>query len=545
MRYVKIISLLLLPLVLTLSCLASRRRIFHNDELYSYYLLSDPSFFHMWHGFNDAINNSPPLYFAIGWVWVALFGSGETSLRLFSSIAMSSALLVLWRVLRGPFGSLASLLGLALAFSAPLIVYHNANARPYGLFLVCTALCVAAVARNDRQPLSNWTFFINAASFALLVQSHLFGPVYSLALIAAQIITDVRRGRLRPSLYIAMAAGVATFALYLPFFFNQAENGNPRAWIPPAFPQDLRDFYASIAPGGLGLLGSGASAWLWIALVGAGSLVAAWWSSRQKRVEARRHHQHLLTVAWALLLVPVGVWFASWALKPLFVNRYMIPSVLGLAMLYAAGCSRFLKLISSADRRVRFRTMAAVASVTVLIGWTPLVWAQRFLSPNAPTPGSGDKQYGYDALPIVVPMSHDYLQRRHYSPNPDRYFFLLDWTTAVDPVSGDFAPQAYKELSALKRNYPSQFTTVLDQADFLASHPRFLVLKSPGVAHACRVPQRYAERWRNLYCWLVYDRRIASDPRFRTTRLGPIDGGKYELVLVERTSHGQQGAVNR
>src|SRR5215813_7515086 len=61
---VKIIALLLTPLFLTLACLAlSRKRFFDNDELYSYYLLSDPSFRHMWASFNDSINNSPPLYY--------------------------------------------------------------------------------------------------------------------------------------------------------------------------------------------------------------------------------------------------------------------------------------------------------------------------------------------------------------------------------------------------------------------------------------------------------------------------------------------------
>src|SRR5262249_46798255 len=56
----------LMLLLLTLSCLVfSRKRFFENDELYSYYLLSDPSFRHMWGAFNDAINNSPPLYFAV------------------------------------------------------------------------------------------------------------------------------------------------------------------------------------------------------------------------------------------------------------------------------------------------------------------------------------------------------------------------------------------------------------------------------------------------------------------------------------------------
>jgi len=536
-RYVKVAVLLLMPLLLGLSCvLISRKKFFDNDELYSYYLLSDPSFRHMWQSFNDSINNSPPLYFAVGWIWAALFGSGETSLRLFSSLPMSFALLVMWRVLSGPFGNWASIIGLGLAFCTPTVVLgENATARPYGLFLACAALCVAAIARNELQLVSSRSFFINAVSFALLVQSHLFGTIYAAALMAAQVLIDIRRGRLRPFIYIAMAAGVATFALYLPVFFNQAENGIPRAWIPPAFLQDLLQFYASIAPSGLPLLDSHSGSTLWIVMVIAGSLVAVLWPCRQERAEVWRRQQHLLTVAWALLLVPIAVWFASWAMKPLFFNRYMIPSVLGLAILYAAASCRFLRpMLSSADRRVRFRTRAAAGALAALVGVTPLVWAQRF--PAVPTPGSGDQQYGFDALPIVVPFSHAYLQRLHYSPNRGRYYFLLDWTTAVDPASGDFAPQEYKELSALKRQYSSQFTTVVDHSVFFSLHPRFLVLRSLRSPHTCHVPLSYAEKWSNFHCWQVYDRRIAWDPRFRTTRLGPVDG-EYELLLEERNEN--------
>jgi len=525
----------LMLLLLTLSCLVfSKKRFFENDELYSYYLLSDPSFRHMWGAFNDAINNSPPLYFAVGRVWAALFGSDETSLRLFSSLAMSFALLILWRVLREPFGNWASILGLGLAFTAPLIVYQNANARSYGLFLACTALCVAAIARNDRQAVSNSSLFMNAAAFMLLVQSHLFGPIYAAALIAAQIIADIRRGRLRPSLYFAMTTGVATFALYLPVFFNQAENGDPRMWIPPTFLQDLPRFCAAVVPVGLRLLGIGDfGSTLWIILVIAGTLITVWWPSREEPVEIRRHQQHLSTVAWALLLVPLVVWLGSWAIKPIFFDRYVIPSVLGLAILYSAIGSRFLKpMLSSANRPVRLGTRAAAGTVAALIGWTPFVLAQRL--PIEPTPGSEDNQYGYDALPIVVPFSHDYLRRRQYSPNSTRYYFLLDWTTAVDPASGDFAPQADKELSALKRQYPNRFTTVLEQSEFLSSHSRFLVLKFPET-FKCHVPLSFARKWSNFYCWQVYDRRIAADHRFRTTRLGEIDR-KYELMLVERNN---------
>src|SRR5262245_19935749 len=403
-RLVGLPLLLVVPFSLILSCLViSRTKLFDNDELGSHYLLSDASYRHMWAAFNDSINNSPPLYFAIGWIWAALFGPSETSLRLFTSLAMSFAPLLLWGALRAAFGNVASILGLVLTFSSTLVLSQNANARPYGLFVACTALCVTVIAHNERPSLSSRSFVINATSFALLAQSHLFGPIYAVALIAAQVVHDARFSRWRPFLYLAMIIGIGSFALYLPILLNQAEASTPRFWIPIAFFQDLSVFYASIVPVSLNsdvwYLGQPIAAstvmesTLWIILFVVGSFATFYWPSSKDSLEVRCKQQLLLMIAWTLLLLPIAVWFGSWAIKPLFVYKYMLPSVLGLAILYAAVSSRFLiLLLSSAEGRLRLATDAAAVMVVLCVGWTSLLWAaQKF--PNDWIPGSGDNRY--------------------------------------------------------------------------------------------------------------------------------------------------------
>ena len=55
---------------LTLSCVwVSEKKYFWNDELYSLYFLSDPTFSGMLSAFHDKINNTPFLYFLLGWGW--------------------------------------------------------------------------------------------------------------------------------------------------------------------------------------------------------------------------------------------------------------------------------------------------------------------------------------------------------------------------------------------------------------------------------------------------------------------------------------------
>ena len=82
-----------IPAVATLSLLVScvvvsAKKYFWNDELLSYYLFSDRSFLHMLGAFHDKINNAPPLYFVLGWVWARMAGTSELSLRLLSCFGM-------------------------------------------------------------------------------------------------------------------------------------------------------------------------------------------------------------------------------------------------------------------------------------------------------------------------------------------------------------------------------------------------------------------------------------------------------------------------
>jgi hypothetical protein len=81
---------------LFISCLIiSSKTHFWNDEYISYYIVSVPSFYKMLLAFHDKINNTPILYFLLGWLWNKPFGSSELSLRLFSFMGMSMSLLLL------------------------------------------------------------------------------------------------------------------------------------------------------------------------------------------------------------------------------------------------------------------------------------------------------------------------------------------------------------------------------------------------------------------------------------------------------------------
>lgn len=162
---------------LLISCvIVSSKKFFWNDELYSYYLLADPSFTHMLGAFHDKINNTPPLYFLLGWLWARVFGSTELSLRLFSSLGMCLACGIVWITLRRTYNFWSASIGTLGVFCvSDIILSQNAEARMYGLFLALCSFALLQFEINNRISKDSWKIFIsNACIHAAIVNTHPF-----------------------------------------------------------------------------------------------------------------------------------------------------------------------------------------------------------------------------------------------------------------------------------------------------------------------------------------------------------------------------------
>ena len=151
---------ILAPLIPALGCaslvgaafiVAQSKRLW-NDEILSLVLIQDPSFSHMINAWGDTFNQAPPLYFILAWGWDKVFGSSDLSVRLVGSLCLCIALLVTWRCLRRIWGPSASAIGtVGLYCLSSLVLYHNTEARMYGLFvLTCSSGEVAKKCLTNR-----------------------------------------------------------------------------------------------------------------------------------------------------------------------------------------------------------------------------------------------------------------------------------------------------------------------------------------------------------------------------------------------------------
>lgn len=493
--------------VLLVCCaLLSPKRWMWMDELLSYQLAADPSWWHMIQALGDQVDTSPPLYFSLTWLWSAVFGASPLSLRLFSALGFAIALLLCWRLVRRRFGFWAASLSVPLVFLGSHVLYEqNVQARFYGLFM---ALAVWAVERCDalireRRP-DKRLLLTNAAAHAGLILIHPFGLVYSCALLACLLLWDLlqRRWNGRLRVYGSFALGWAPFFMWLGPFLRQLEVGEPCFWLPVPEWGWMHNCMT------LGLqLG-------WLLLAVAAAVVLAW---LDRRIESPSSdglapaagRLHLLLLGLVLAFgVPLVAWLWSQIGRPVFLDRYMLPGLVGWVLILSLPASRVDAAWSATAgdtapgrwwRRVRQAVVLALVGLALAIP----VWRAWREDPK-PVPGRGEL-IGLPDLPVAVESPHKYLPRRFYHPEAP-YFFILDWEAAMQPGGLANSTVDYKVMSAMKRHYPEH--AIVSGERFLAEHDRFLLLDED-------------ER-------LWSEHRLERNPAYRVRRL------RGRLHLVER-----------
>jgi hypothetical protein len=495
--------------------------------------------------FHDKLNNTPPLYFVLGWGWSRLFGASDLSLRLFSCLGIGVGSWFTWLTLRRNYGLWPTTFAVLIVFClSTMVLSQNAEARMYGLFL---AVCAAGIWVYDllhKQAQPGWKLLLlNALVQAAIVHTHIFGCLYSGALLAALLLSDWYHKRFRWKVYGSFVLGWLTFLLYVPALIVQADAGNPRSWIPVptlrylidvlSFKALTYDFMSkrTMVRGALFMIAALIPAIVYFRYTSV--LTAAAKKAKDTTLNIRGA-RHLLLIAYLFLAIPAVMWVFSVTVKPAFWDRYFLPSVLSWPILFASIFS--IPVSAVWNYRALFNRSGLKWSLTkdnknvwltgiaVLLALWPIYYAID--APRYLVPGRDDNAFGYKHLPVVVMFSHDFLERIYHSPQKERYYMILDWDVAVDSTSGLIAPQFHKHLEAWKRSYPDIFAdNITTNEDFLSKHRQFLVL---GFPWECDLEKKLS----NGFCdrWIYM--RIMNNPAYKVTTLG--DTEEYRrLYLVE------------
>jgi hypothetical protein len=466
----------------------------------------------------DKFNVTPPLYFMLGWLWTKVFAPTELSLRLFSSLAICVSFTIVWITLRRTYNFWSASIGTLSVFClSELIFYHNAEVRMYGLFsAVCALGFLQFDVINRRQKCSWGVLVTNTLIHGAIVLTHVYGVFYSGAILAAFVLRDRLLKVFRVNVYLSVALGWLFLIPFIGSILNQADN-SAKWWTDFNVSEFLNLIMFSRRFPILVLALLIVSVFLYISqFVG------------QDELQTHRDTRHptaeisLLIFAGVFMAIPVFAWIISKTIRPMLVDRYIIPTIaVSWPILIAYLSSRIFPNLTGRKSLERSsltnlllahtRKLAQLLLIAILLIY-PIYRANRI--GHSRRPGATDDRYGYIELPIAMEAGHDFLPRFHYSPEPNRYFHILDWETAIKNTGSAFATGDYTHLEALKRNYP--FINSIQSEEFLAKFDRFLVLNEKD------------QKW--------FEWRIENNSRYKIKPLGTVKDGAYGplgLFLVE------------
>jgi uncharacterized membrane protein len=246
-RPTELILLSLACASLAASCaLLSPMKYFWCDEVFSWTVVSDQSFRHMVAALSQAADGAPPFFYLIARTWSRAFGTGELALRSVSCLGFIAAMGVMWAVLRRVYGMWPAAIASVTVFAtSQLVLYQIAEARFYGQLTALVAGAVYLYARAvSARRYTRSLFALTALVHAGLLYTHVYGVLYSAAILAAWVIADGAHGRPWDARYLSVVAGWLSFVPWLPALKRLAAVGNPHTWIGvPRWP-DLVNTYA-------------------------------------------------------------------------------------------------------------------------------------------------------------------------------------------------------------------------------------------------------------------------------------------------------------
>jgi hypothetical protein len=443
------------------------------------------------------LDGSPPLYYSLLHVWMAIFGTTETATHALSLLFAVLAVPAAWWAARGLFGPTAGLAAALLAATNPFLTHYAQETRMYALVVLLSLLACGAFGRafvlagtdaaRPRRVRQRW-----AAAFAVALAALMYTHNWSLFFAAGSGLTwlallatstgENRRELWRDGL-IGFGGALLLFVPWLPTLAFQVQHtGAPWSDSP-----DLLDLLA--VPGRL--LGTVAQLGV---LLAAGAGAVALLDRGAGRLSPRGRALVAMAGLW---VATVLVAFAASQVSPAWATRYLAVALPPLLLLVAGG-------LAHAGR------LGLVGALVVAV-----IWAGN----GAPSEKSNVREISEEIAPslsagdLVVSTQPEQIPvLSYYLPGGLRYATLwgpvddlgvTDWRDGVERLR---ATDAERDLGPLIDRLPSGRRLVLVEPIF-------------NDIRRWRAPWTKLVRLRSME-WRQF---ISNDPRLRAVAVRPAE----------------------
>lgn len=283
----------------------------------------------------------PPLYYWILKLWGLGFGMSEVAMRSLSVLLGAAVIVVAFLLIRRLFGRFAGLISLLFLVVSPILIRYSDEARMYTLVSLivmgATWLLLKATETNRRR----WYVWYGIL-VGLGMWTHYFVALVWIAHWVWRALV-IRQSTVKPSLFwkkfftkdwiIAHIVAIGVFLPWLPFMAIQVgivQGGG--FWIGPVSADTVMNYFTNI----FYYLDHGqAQSWLALLLLGILTLLIVLTSKTYRKLD-RLGKRHYILIA-ALAFVPFVILFllSMPPARPVFVERYLIPSTIAFSMFAA------------------------------------------------------------------------------------------------------------------------------------------------------------------------------------------------------------------
>lgn len=271
----------------------------------------------------------PPLHYLLLKIWMAVFGTSETSVRGLSALAGAGAVWAIGHLFFTLRQTETGLYAASLLAFSPMHMWFSQETRSVTLFFLAAVLATATFLRVMQDPSwRNAAFYVLSAVFVF--HTHAYSVFLFAALLAIYLATSYfARAEVRLSFPKFVALQVPVGVACLPwalFLLLESKSAIATLWMKKPTMQTVIDAYEQMA-GSMVLL---------VAVLALGVLAFA-----ALRRQTPNHQRVALITGTALTLaMPIGGVIVSWMWRPIFLARAVIPALAGLIVLAALGLTQ-------------------------------------------------------------------------------------------------------------------------------------------------------------------------------------------------------------
>ena len=438
-------------------------------------------------------DGSPPLYYMVLHVWMAMFGNSEAATHtlslLFGTLCIPVALWGGWSLFGKRAGMMAAVL---FAFSA-FITEYSQETRMYSMMALLGLLATIGFLHGFVYRRRKYLILFSVAQ-ALMLYTHAWGIFYGVGCAITVLVLwrispqEERKGLIRDGIYAFAGAGIL-FLPWLPTFLYQAAH--------TAAPWDSSPRFGAPVQLSRNLLGGDRVT---------ASVVIAASIGLSDLVIKRGRGTFNARLMWTMIAIPLVTLLLAWAasqITPAWVPRYFAPIVAPILFLTAFGMSR-----------------------AGVVGAVALVLSVLFLlnvSSYAPDYKSDMQDIGGEMQPYLHP--GDLVLVGQPESMPLAYYYLpggLRWASEITPVKD---PTYMNWNNSLER---------YQQADPFIVAPKLLASLKPGQQLLFIRPlTEGAQNWKAP--WTVLIRR-------RSAQWGAIIAADKSLIPERWAPHYYRGA---